>query len=155
MNIEYNRGGMGLPQSRSKARKLWLRAGELGHDAAHCCVGYAYEHGEGVERDVATAKYYYELAAIGGNVTARYNLGLLEENAGNVNRAVKHWMISAAAGYDNSLTAIREFFMSGYVTKHDFEKALRSHKEAKDEMMTSDQREACAAAMQDGRLQTR
>ena len=40
---------------------------------------------------------------------------------------------------------IRKCFVNGDATKDDFEKALRAHKEAKDEMK-SDQREAAAAA---------
>ena len=90
------------------------------------------------------ARYYYELAAIGGNAYSRHNLGLLEWHAGNFDRAVKHWMIAAGAGHDDSLTNIRSCFFAGDATKDDFEKALRAHKEAADEMK-SDQREAAAA----------
>jgi TPR repeat protein len=89
--------------------------------------------------------HYYQLAAIGGNASARYNLGIHEEDAGDISRAVKHWMISAAAGHDNSLKEIRQFFLEGHATKDDFEKALRAHKDVTDEMK-SDQREAAAAA---------
>ena len=62
-------------------------------------------------------------------------------------RAVKHWMIAAGAGVDESLTAIQECFLHGHVTKD-----LRSHQAAKDEMK-SDQRETAAtitARFQDG-----
>ena len=89
------------------------------------------------------AKYYYGLAAMGGDICARHNLGISEMNAGNITRAMKHYMISAGAGDDNSLKEIRVAFLKGHATKDDFEKALRSHKEAKDEMK-SDQREAAA-----------
>ena len=54
-------------------------------------------------------------------------------------------MIAARAGYDDSLKGIRVCYLNGHVTKDDFGKALRAHKEAKDEMK-SDQREAVAAA---------
>ena len=94
--------------------------------------------------DENKAKYYYELAAMGGNMVARYNLGNNDYVAGNMVRAMKHYTISAGAGHDKSLKKIRECFLNGYATKDDFEKALRAHKEAKDEM-TSDQREAAAA----------
>ena len=86
-------------------------------------------------------KHYTELAAIGGNVYARHNLGTSEGKAGNKKRAMKHYMIAAEAGFDKSLETIREYFMLGYATKDDFEKALRAHKEAKDEVK-SDQRTA-------------
>ena len=70
---------------------------------------------------------------MGGDVEARYNLGAEEEDAGNMSRAAKHWMIGAMAGDDDSLDAIRECFMHGDATRDDFEKALHSHKESKDE----------------------
>lgn len=59
-------------------------------------------------------------------------------------RAVKHFMISAEAGDDDSLKAIQQGYLDGHATKDDFEMALRAHKEAKDEM-TSDQRDSAAA----------
>ena len=38
----------------------------------------AYYHGNGVERDEKKAARYYELAAIGGHVTSRHNLGCFD-----------------------------------------------------------------------------
>ena len=140
-----DRGEMGLQQNKGKATKLWLRAGELGHAGAYFCIGTAYDNGEGVERDEKKAKYYYELATMGGDVPARHNLGCIEEEAGNMSRAVKHWMIGAGAVFDDSLKEIRECFLYGHATKDDFEKALRAHKDAKDETK-SEQRKAAAAA---------
>ena len=140
----YYRGERGLPQNCKKAMKLWIRAGELGCTEGYHNVGVSYDNGHGVERDTTKAQHYYELAAMGGNVIARCNLGLLEVKAGNTDRAVRHWMIGARAGYDKSLKAIREGYVNGHVTKTDFEKALRAHKDAKDEMK-SEQRETAAA----------
>ena len=141
----YDSGGLdGLQQDSKKAVGLWLRAGNLGCAAAYHNLAVAYDNGRGVERDMKKAKYYYELAAMGGNLSSRYNLGVVERDAGNMNRAVKHWMIAARAGHDNSLQAIRVGFMHGIATKDDFEKALRAHKEVKDEIK-SEQREAANA----------
>ena len=89
----YAGGRYDLRRNMAKAMKLWHRAGELGCTEAYCRIGYSYDNGSGVERNEKKAKYYYELAAIRGNVPARYNLGISEEDAGNVNRAMKHWMI--------------------------------------------------------------
>ena len=139
----YRDGELGLPRSNKKAIKLWLRAASLGHAAAYDNLGVLHDNGEGVERDTKKAKHYYELAAMGGDAHARHNLGCSENDAGNMNRAVRHWMIAAAAGHDDSLGKIRECFLRGYATKDDYEKALRAHKEAKDEMK-SDQRAAAA-----------
>ena len=83
----------------------------------------------------------------GGDVQARHNLGIFEAQAGNTNRAMKHLMVAANAGYDNSLKVIQMCFMNGDGTKDDFEKALRVHKDAKDDMK-SVQRDAAAAYLQ-------
>ena len=131
--------------------ELWLRAGKLVCVAAYNKIGIAYHIGEGVERDIKKAKHYYEIGAMGGDAVARHNLGIWEENAGNMNRAVKHWMISAGTGDDGSLKAIQKCFLDGHATKDDFEKALRAHKEAKDEMK-SDQREMYKCALRAGKV---
>ena len=103
----YYGGKGGLPQDNEKATELFFRAGELGFAAAYRSVAVAYYNGEGVERDMEKAKHYEELAAMGGDVVSRNNLGIREKNAGSMNRAVKHWMISSRAGCDNSLTRVR------------------------------------------------
>jgi len=48
-----------------------------------------------------------------GSEGARYMLGLLEQDDGNMNRAIKHWMIAATAGHDSSIMAIKRGFASG------------------------------------------
>ena len=96
-----------------------------------------------MERDKSKSKYHDELAAMKGHVVSRHDLGALGDMTGNMGRVVKHWIISAGAGDDDSLNEIREAFMDGHATKDDFETALRAHKEANDEMK-SDQRDAAA-----------
>ena len=142
--FDYYNGKRGTTKDCGNAFELWLRAGELGCARAYDNIADAYCTGGGVKRDVKKAIHYYELAAMGGHVKARHNLGCLEGAALNWSRAIKHWMIAAEAGFDNSLKAIRIYFMNGRVAKDDFERAIRAHKRAKDEM-TSDQRKAAAA----------
>ena len=142
----YNRGECGLPQDYGKAHKLWLRAGMLGDARGHYRISCAYLKGKGVDVDTRKARQCWEVGAMGGDVLSRYNLGHFEEKErGNVSRAVKHYMIAAGAGHDKSLKAIRQRFLDGHATKDDFDKALRAHKEANDEMK-SEQREAAASA---------
>ena len=78
--------------------------------------------------------HYYEIAAKGGCSTARANLGVLEEDRGNMEASRKHFMISAAQGNDNALMKIKEGYLDGHMTKDDFATALRAHKHAQDEM---------------------
>ena len=92
LGCNYDHGRYGSPQDYDEAFELFVRAGELGHVDAYCNVGYAYENGNGVEIDKEKANHYYKLAAIGGDVIARYNLGNSnnEEDESNMTRALKH-----------------------------------------------------------------
>ena len=58
--------------------------------------------GRGVERNEKKVKYFYELAAMKGNVMARHNIGCMEAEAGNEHRAMKHFLLAARAGYNKS-----------------------------------------------------
>ena len=64
----YGHGTMGMPQDRTKVNELLLKAGELGCAVAYLNLGIAYENGMGVEIDKKKAKYYYELAAMKGDI---------------------------------------------------------------------------------------
>ena len=98
----YRNGIHGFTQDYAKALELFHQAGELGHTIAHCNIGYAYEVGQGVEVDMKKANHYYELSAIGGCALARYNLGNMEVETGDMYRALMHFMIAAESG-DNDL----------------------------------------------------
>ncbi|KAL7533270.1 hypothetical protein ACHAXR_005135 [Thalassiosira sp. AJA248-18] len=150
LGCQYRRGRV-VPQDSNKALELWRRAAKLVCDESHTNLAESYALGEIVEKDVKKAKYHWELAAMGGNVVARYNLGVFEAEAGNMNRALKHFMISSGCGCDDSLKEIQKGFSDGHATKDDFEKALRAHKESKDEMQ-SDQRDAARQYVQRTRL---
>ena len=68
-------GIFGMPQDRAKTNELYLKAGELGCAVAYYNLGSAYCAGRGVGIDMKKTRHYYELAAMNGNVMARYNLG--------------------------------------------------------------------------------
>ena len=95
--------------------------------------------------DKKKAKYYFELAAMGGNVNARFGLGCIEEGGSNMNRALKHYMIALTNGNNDSLKGIQVIFKKGYATKEDYEKALRYRQEYLGNIK-SEQRDKAAAA---------
>ena len=97
--------------------------------------------------DKKKAKYYYELAAMGGNIYARHNLGCKEISAGNYQRAYKHYMIAAKAGKQASLDEIKKGFMGGVVAKDEYEQTLRIYQKRVD-AETSDTRSEALLAMQ-------
>ena len=140
----YSGGLHGLPQDDGKALGLWHRAAKLGCAQSHYDIGCAYYHGYGVERDEKKAVHYFELAAMGGHATARYNLGAFEYNAGNMNRALKHYMIAVGVGCTDSLEQIKQSFMNGDATKDDYTNALRSYQANLVEIKSAQRDEAAA-----------
>ena len=140
----YQNGDHGLPQDRDKALELWLRAGELGCFYSHFNIGVVYKNGHGVERDEMKAKHYYELAAMGRDENARHNLGNAEFRAGSFDRALKHYMIAAGGGSNQSLKTIQQMYSKGYATRDDYAKALQAY-QAYLEEIKSDQRDKAAA----------
>ena len=130
----YAQGIKGMPQDRAKANELWLKAGELGCAEAYSRLGYSYDTGAGVERNEKKAKHYYEIAAMKGDLQARHNLGALEGNAGNVQRALKHMIIAARAGNPPSLDNVKQGFTNGLVTKDEYASTLRAYHEHQTEM---------------------
>jgi len=71
-------------------------------------------------------------------------LGDLEGQSGNINRAMRHYIISAKRGYDESLDQVKQGFLFGFVTKSDYEMTLQAHKASQDET-TSEQRDRAKA----------
>jgi TPR repeat protein len=121
------------------------RAAELGDARAHCQLGGMYYIGEGVEKDEEKAIHHWEEAAIGGHPTARNNLAMIEEEKnGNVNRAVKHFVIAANLGYEKSMKGLWKHYSCGNITKENLEATLRSHKAAIDATKSA-QRDAAEA----------
>ena len=111
-------------------------------------IGYAYDLGHGGDVDKKKATHYYKLAAIGGDVNARHNLGIDEEAECNMNRALKHYMIAAEGGDDTSLKEIQKLYTNGHATKDDYAKALRAYQAYLVEIKSA-QRDAAAAACED------
>ena len=119
------------------------RAVALENIEAHDRLSMMYEEGKGVEKDEKRAMHHAEKAAIGGHPDARHNLGCMEWENGQYDRAVKHWIIAAKLGYDDSLEAVKILYKAGHVSKENFAAALRDH-HAAIEATKSPQREEAA-----------
>lgn len=134
MGFEYKTGGLGiLPVDDHKALELWHHAGHLGCQYALFNLAMAYMEGR---RSIREGFRYYVIAAVKGHEAARLFLGVYEECSGNIDRAMKHYMIAASAGEDNSVKAIGEGYKKGFVTKDDYENTLRAYQRSQDEMVS-------------------
>ena len=118
------------------------RGAALGDALAHYRLFIMYHNGEGVEKDKKLELHHLEKAAIGGHPQARHNLGLKEWENGRLDRAAKHWNISAKLGYDDSLKDLKLLYKDGLMSKEDFAAALRGHKAAVDAMKSPQREEA-------------
>ena len=129
----YAQGELGMPQNRAKANELLLKAGELGCTEAYNKLGKAYDNGRGVEVDEEKSQHYSELAATNGSVKARHNLGYAEGQAGDHQRACKHFILAAKAGHDKALEGVKIGYKHGHITKDEYANTLRAHQKSQDE----------------------
>lgn len=126
-----------------KAFHYWTKSAGLGNAISHYYLSLMFWKGEGVEKDEKKRVFHLEEAAIAGHPDSRYNLGLIELNDGSTERAVKHFIIAAKLGEEESVQILKEGYEYGIVSKDDFAAALRAHQAAVD-AMKSPQREAAA-----------
>jgi len=152
LGCDYSIGEKGLPQDYVKALELWHQAAKLGCALAYFHIGNAYNNGNGVVRDKKKATYYYELAAMRGDVGARHNLGVFEQQAGNFERALKHYIIAVESGFTKSLETIQRMYLYGTLmedkgeiaTKEDYTKASQAYQNYLHKVKSSQRDEAAA-----------
>jgi TPR repeat protein len=89
---------MNIEKDMGKAIKLFHRAAELGSGQANWTLGVMYDKSDGVSKEEAKARQYYEKGAMAGDVTSRLNVGVDAANTGNFDRAIKHWLIEGSYG---------------------------------------------------------
>lgn len=100
---------------------MCILSGDLGDVDAHYNLSVMHSEDEGVEK-----------ATIGGNPAARYELGKHEGRSERIDKMVKHWIIAARLGHDESLDAMKKSFVKGFASKEDYASALRGHQAAVD-----------------------
>ena len=137
----YLKGERGLSKDLTKARDLFSEAGELGCAEGYHNLGAVY-HDTGLEQDAKKAKYYFELAAMGGKTLARNALGSLELKAGNLARAVTHYVIGAKAGDERCLTMVQSLFEKGFLTREGHAEALHAYQKQQEETKSPERGEA-------------
>ena len=139
---QYCFGILGLEKDIRRAVELWSKAAELGSIQALFSLGVAYYNGDGVQQDEAKADEFCQNAAMRGDVESRYNLGVIERKENNHDRAVKHFLISAKMGDNDSFETIKEYFMTGDATKEQYAEALKGYQDAVEEMESHGRDEA-------------
>jgi hypothetical protein len=126
------------------AFEYFKEAAELGDASAHYRLGGMYYRGEGVEKDLEKGIHHLEKASICGNPDARHYLACDEWKKNDIERSVKHFIIAAKLGHEESMKALWKVFSCGNITKEELDDTLRTHKAAIDATKSS-QRDAAEA----------
>ena len=139
----YMEGKLGLVKDMSRAVELWTEAAELGSADAYIKVGVSYSSGNGVEQDLERGARFFEEAAMLGHPDARHYLGKYESYIHeNYDRAIRHFLISAKMGNEDSVGEIKELFKEGQATKSQYAEALKGCRDAMEEMKSPEREEA-------------
>ena len=117
-------------QDYERAFEYYTKAAELGDADAHHNLSIMYMKGHGVEKDEEKEIFHLEEASIAGHPSARFSLGCHEVRNERYENAVKHFVIAAHLGCDESIPMLKEGYKTGYVSKDDFAAALRGHHSA-------------------------
>jgi TPR repeat protein len=112
------------------AFEYYTKAAALGDADAHARLAVMYSNGEGVEKDEKKAVYHLEEAAISRDSYARCILAAIEIENGRYDRAVKHFIIAANLGDEDSMKALWKCYAEGYISKDDLTVTLRTHQAA-------------------------
>ncbi|EJK70602.1 hypothetical protein THAOC_08026, partial [Thalassiosira oceanica] len=119
-------------------------AAELGSVDALYHLSIEYESEVGAKEDKARSIQVYEKAAMQGCPLSRHELGCVEGQKGNYDRAAKHFLIAAKMGLKESVENIKSMFMAGVATKEQYADALKGCRDAVEEMKSHDRDEASA-----------
>ena len=139
---KYYHGRLGLQKDKQRAIQLWTEAAEVGSIEALYSLGLAYFSGDRVQQDKAKAAEFFAKAAMQGHVECRNNLGCIEQQKGNDDRAVRHFLISAKMGDERSVENIKKMFMHGDATKEQYAEAKKGYQDAIEEMTKHDSYES-------------
>jgi TPR repeat protein len=118
----YYKGIGGFQQDHAKAMELYSRSANLGYSAAHNQLGGIYYE----EGNLKKAKFHGEAAAMAGHEVARFNLGYIEDS-GNLERAVKHWIIAASAGCYRAMHELITNFGLGRISRELIDSTLAAY----------------------------
>jgi tetratricopeptide (TPR) repeat protein len=130
----YHNGLSGFQKDHARAIELYAQAADLGHSQAHNQLANIYWKGG----DMKKAKFHYEAAAIAGHEGSRCCLGIMDCNSGNKERAVKHWTISASAGYHFAMHELITCFEKGLVSRESIDSTLEAYNNSCAEMRSED-----------------
>jgi TPR repeat protein len=138
----YRKGKDGLPKDEVMARRLFLRAAELGSLGSINSLALYFSK-EDAPQDAVFAMQLATTAAKKGHLESYHILGYLYHD-GDVENAVKNWTFAARAGHRSSMESLRKYKTpdgTNLVSDDDLDSTEEAHKEAA-KLELSEEREA-------------
>ena len=148
MGESYRRGtrnGRAIRKDDLKALDYFIRSVELGSPEACTRIAEYYHEGNGVAVNTEKVALFDRIGALRGCTIARHNIGSSEYELGNHEIAIRHWKISAEAGYQNSLNALKEIYNASdkgpgkeFISKGEMDTVYRSGHDAQMEVKSEE-----------------
>ena len=116
----------GIPKDHAIAFAWYKRASDNGYAPGDRQVGYAYEHGLGVEQSHEKAMDMYKKAAAHGDIRAIFNVGIMYQFRfeTNLEEAVRCYRTAAEAGLTRAQSRLGHCYLYGTGVAQDYEQAL-------------------------------
>lgn len=119
--------GKGVAKNPTEAVTLFLQANLHATDDFWKYLlndlGYVYERGQGVKRDVQEGQKYYRLAADQGSLEAQYNLGTISLEKNNEKDAYKWYLMAAKKGHAMAQNNLGTIYATGRTVKKNLDEA--------------------------------
>lgn len=114
---------------RQTVERILRQAAEGGDTNAMNQLGYAYQHGRGVTKDLGQAMHWFQKAATAGNPRAMVNLGFLYERgvgvAQDYQQAMGWYLKATHAGFAPAMFAVGNMYELAEGVPQDYAKALQ------------------------------
>ena len=141
MAVDYGHGRHGLPVNHAKCLDLLHQSADLGFLPALSQLGNYHHDGEmGLKPNREEAIKWWGKAAEGGDFNARHNLGIMAMRSRDDFESMRHWRLSASAGYRHSMECLINCLGDGFILHADLSETLKAFYGARAEMR-SDKRD--------------
>ncbi|ODV92437.1 hypothetical protein CANCADRAFT_86889 [Tortispora caseinolytica NRRL Y-17796] len=98
----FNMMGFGVPQNFSAAYQWFYAGGDSNTELSKYSLGYLYEHGLGVDKNLDAAAFYYKSAAAAGSHHAMAQIAKMSLLSGDIGDAINTLERSASANTDSA-----------------------------------------------------
>jgi len=128
-----------------KALDYYIRAAELGSQAAPYDISIFFKEGTLISQDMERSALFAKVAALRGSVQGRHEAGIVEYNAGNRELGIRHWKIAAEGGSQISLISLRDIYNADgknpgkeFISKENLDNLYRVCHEAQEEVSSEE-----------------